>query len=230
MEKEGNTLYSEVSRPSGVSLMPIQKQELLDCLQQMKELYLESPVRSVRSQTFINVLHDFCISELRKVGIEEDRGFQIMKEATIHGSHKSKDVDVAVIENINGPQIIIGIRSQMSSVAKNILTYYEEIIGDCISLHDRFPMAVLCYVYLLPKHPIKEGLAETVNLDRAERLFERIAGRKDWRETKDKYEHFAFLKVDFESEPPTLIDTTELLSIDNFFDNIAKTYSDRKPL
>ena len=209
--------------------MPIQKEKLIDCLQKMKAVYLNAPVASVRSQEFINYLHDFCISELHKVGID-DNNFQILKEATIYGSHKPKDVDVAVIENINGPQIIIGIRSQMSSVGKNLLTYYEEIIGDCISLHDRFPMAVLCYIYLLPKNPIKKGLNETVNLERAERLFERIAGRNDWRDPKDKYEHFAFLKVDFENDRPTLIDTIPLLSIDNFFDKIVKTYNDRKPL
>ena len=209
--------------------MPIQKQGLIECLRQMKEAYLKSPVVAVRSQSFIKILHDYCISELHKAGIADDK-FQIIKEATIYGSHKSKDVDVAVIENINGPQIIIGIRSQMSSVGKNLLTYYEEIIGDCISLHDRFPMAVLCYVYLLPKHPIKKGLSETVNLERAEQLFERIAGREDWRDTKDKYEHFALLKVDFESDPPSLIDTIPLLSIDEFFDNIIKTYNARKPL
>lgn len=182
--------------------MPIQRHELIDCLQRMKTIYLDDPVASVRSQAFINVLHDYCISELYKVGITDD-AFQILKEATIFGSHKPKDVDVAVIENINGPQIIIGIRSQMSSVSKNLLTYYEEIIGDCISLHDRFPMAVLCYIYLLPKHTIKEGRTESINLERAERLFERIAGRDDWHAPKDKYEHFAFLKVDFENDPPT---------------------------
>jgi hypothetical protein len=195
----------------------------------MKDIYLNAPVASVRNQAFINVLHDYCISELHTAGIV-DGDFQIIKEATIYGSHKPKDVDVAVIENINGPQIIIGIRSQMSSVAKNILTYYEEIIGDCISLHDRFPMAVLCYIYLLPKRSIKDGVNESVNLERAERLFERIAGRADWRAPKDKYEHFAFLKVDFEKDPPMLIDTLPLLSIDNFFDDIVKTYNDRKPL
>jgi hypothetical protein len=209
--------------------MPIVEQELRECLQKMKEAYLNDPVVSVRSQTFINILHDYCISELHKVGITDD-SFQILKEATIFGSHKQKDVDVAVIENINGPQIIIGIRSQMSSVSKNILTYYEEIIGDCISLHDRFPMAVLCYVYLLPKHPIKEGLSESINLERAEHLFERITGRDDWRAPKDKYEHFAFLKVDFDETPPKLLETMPLLRIDNFFDNIVKTYNDRKPL
>ena len=139
-------------------------------------------------------------------------------------------MDVAVIENINGPQIIIGIRSQMSSISKNLLTYYEEIIGDCISLHDRFPMAVLGYVYLLPKRPIKTGLSETANLDRAENLFEHITGRNDWRDAKDKYEHFAFLKVDFDTDPPTIMDTIPLLSIDSFFDKILETYNNRKPL
>jgi hypothetical protein len=209
--------------------MPIRRQELIDCLRQMKELYLNAPVASVRNQAFINILHDYCISELHKAGIA-DGNFRVIKEATIYGSHKPKDVDVAVIENINGPQIIIGIRSQMSSVAKNILTYYEEIIGDCISLHDRFPMAVLCYIYLLPKRSIKDGLNESVNLERAERLFERIAGRTDWRAPKDKYERFAFLKVDFEEEPPVLIDTLPVLSIDSFFDDIVRTYNDRRPL
>jgi hypothetical protein len=210
-------------------IMPINRQRLIEDLQKMKAIYLNAPVASVRSQSFINVLHDWCVSELRNVGINDD-AFTILKEATIYGSHKPKDVDVAVIENINGPQIIIGIRSQMSSVSKNILTYYEEIIGDCISLHDRFPMAVLCYIYLLPKKAIKNDSIETVNLDRAERLFTRITGRNDWRDSKDKYEHFAFLKVDFETGPPTILETSPLLAIDNFFDKIVQTFNDRRPL
>ena len=209
--------------------MPIKPESLTNCLIEMKEKYLHDPVRSVRSQSFINVLHDLCVDELRALGIDEAK-YDIRKEATLYGSHKPKDVDVAVIENINGPQIIIGIRSQMSSVSKNILTYYEEIIGDCISLHDRFPMAVLGYIYVLPKKSIKDGKTEVVNLDRAERLFERIAGRTDWRDPKDKYEHFAFLKVDFEANPPILLPTSDLLQFTNFFDNIIETYNKRKPL
>jgi hypothetical protein len=209
--------------------MPVNRQKLIEVLQKMKTTYVDAPVASVRSQLFINMLHDWCVSELCNVGINND-SFTILKEATIFGSHKPKDVDVAVIENINGPQIIVGIRSQMSSVSKNILTYYEEIIGDCISLHDRFPMAVLCYIYLLPQKTIKNGIHEAVNLERAERLFTRITGRNDWREPKDKYEHFAFLKVDFEADPPTIIETTPLLCIDNFFDKIVQTYNERKPL
>ncbi|MCL2046499.1 MAG: hypothetical protein FWG88_08960 [Oscillospiraceae bacterium] len=209
--------------------MPIHRQNLIDCLDEMKDIYLAAPNASVRSGAFISVLHEYCISELFNVGITK-KHFSIKREAKIYGSHKPKNVDVAVIENINGPQIIIGLRSQMSSVSNNILTYYEEIIGDCISLHDRFPMAVLCYVYLLPKNPIKPGVREKINLERAERLFERITGRTDWRDTKDKYEHFAFLKVDFETKPPSLLETIPLLGIDYFFDKIITTYNNRKPL
>ena len=209
--------------------MPILREKLIDCLQTMKEVYLADPEGSVRSQAFIKILHDYCVSELSNVGIT-DGALAIKKEVTIYGSHKPKKVDVAIIEDNNGPQIIIGIRSQMSSVSKNILTYYEEIIGDCISLHDRFPMAVLCYVYLLPQTIIKPGIDENVNLERVERLLGRIAGRADWRDTKDKYEHIAFLKVEFLTDPPTLLKTIPLLDIENFFDNIVTTYNNRKPI
>ena len=205
--------------------MPANFQNLINCLTTMKHTYLSNPTVAVRGQGFINLLHDYCVDELVSVGVPRER---IFKEATIFGSHKPKDVDVAVIDEVNGPFIIVGIRSQMSSVSKNILTYYEEIIGDCISLHDRFPMAVISYIYLLPTRSIKPGKShETVDLGRAEKLFRLITDRGDWRNTKDKYEHFAFLKVDFTQEPPVLLDTIPQLQIDNFFDKIKETYNER---
>ncbi|MBX3036012.1 MAG: hypothetical protein KF758_03780 [Anaerolineales bacterium] len=205
--------------------MPANIPNLLNALKQMKNVYLNDPTVAVRGQGFINILHDYCIDELINIGVPKEK---IFKEATIYGSHKAKDVDVAVIDKLNGPFIIVGIRSQMSSVSKNILTYYEEIIGDCISLHDRFPMAVICYVYLLPTRPIKPGLEkESIDLERAEKLFRLITDRGDWRNTKDKYEHFAFLKVDFTEENPNLLDTLPQLRINDFFDKIKETYNER---
>lgn len=205
--------------------MPANITNLINCLRQMKDFYLKNPLVAVRGQGFINILHDYCVNELVNLGVPIEK---IFKEATVLGSHKAKNVDVAMIDKVNGPLIIIGIRSQMSSIGKNILTYYEEIIGDCISLHDRFPMAVICYVYLLPTKPIKPGLEdEAVNLDRAEKLFKLITDRGDWRNTKDKYEHFAFLKVDFTKDSPVLLDTLPQLLINDFFDKIKDTYNER---
>lgn len=213
--------------------MPANIIELTDCLANMKQIYLDDPTASVRGSSFIFPLHRYCISQLTNIidlsmGIQNiplqdmvcPRGkphyprvsiaanrLQLMQEATLFGSHKNKDADIVLSHYANGPQIIIGVRSQMSSVAKNLENYYEGIIGECISLHDRFPMATIGYVYLLPTAPIKPGLSEEVHLDKAESLFEKITGRKDWRDAHDKYEHFAFLKVDFTQNPPNILPT-----------------------
>lgn len=233
--------------------MPINKRNLINVLTAMKQTYLENPVQSVRGSSFIYHLHNYCIQELSsavkdgqiqiidyddmvlssnkphypKVQIDP-RKLQLMPEATLFGSHKNKDEDISLTHYANGPQIVIGIRSQMSSVAKNLETYYEGIIGECISLHDRFPMATVGYVYLLPKKPIHPShLDEKVDLNKAEELFKKITNRPDWRGPSDKYEHFAFLKVDFDTDPPSIINTCDELKIDNFFDKLIDTYNER---
>ncbi|MGM9635598.1 MAG: hypothetical protein ACI3YE_05530 [Candidatus Avispirillum sp.] len=233
--------------------MPANMIALSECLDNMKKIYLDDPVTSVRGSNFIFPLHRYCIEQLisiidpcmnvQYIPLDEmvrprgkphyprttinASGLQIMQEATLFGSHKNKDADIVLSQYANGPQIVIGVRSQMSSVAKNLENYYEGIIGECISLHDRFPMATIGYVYLLPTEPIKPGLTEEVKLDKAEALFEKITGRDDWRDSHDKYEHFAFLKVDFTQDPPTLLPTTDILRIETFFDKLIATHNDR---
>lgn len=232
--------------------MPADIPKLIRCLSSMKETYLNDPTGAVRGSTFIQQLHDYCMDELYDaIGSSkiqqfpladmkkpagqphypkkqiDPKKYQLMQEATLFGSHKNKDEDICLTHFSNGPQIAIGLRSQMSSVAKNIENYYEGIIGECISLHDRFPMATLGYVYLLPKNPIKPGLSEDVDLDKAESLFLKITNRNDWHGPSDKYEHFAFLKVDFSTDPPTILPTHPDLNIETFFDKLIKTHNDR---
>ncbi|MGX1627065.1 hypothetical protein ACWIGL_03795 [Streptomyces albidoflavus] len=77
-------------------------------------------------------------------------GVLVKEEPTIFGSHKPNNADVAVIHPSNGVLISIGVRSQMISVGNNVLGHYQGIIGECISLQDRFPMAVFGYAYLHP--------------------------------------------------------------------------------
>ena len=232
--------------------MPADINKLISCLSTMKKTYVEDPVAAVRGSTFIYHLHKYCVDELAnavgrskiqiielsqmskalgkphypKIPIEPTK-YQLMQEVTLFGSHKNKDEDIALVHFANGPQIAIGVRSQMSSVGKNIENYYEGIIGECISLHDRFPMASLGYEYLLPKNPIKPGLNEDIDLDRAESLFRKITNRVDWHGPSDRYEHFAFIKVDFTTDPPTLLDTCDELSISSFFDKLVTTHNDR---
>ena len=236
--------------------MPADMNELQNCLIEMKNIFFDPSKNSVRSQEFIQRLHRYCASELYKlldknkvqlislddmyrrpgdphypiIKIEPDK-YQLMQEATLFGSHKNKDEDVVLTQYANGPQIAIGVRSEMSSIGKNVINYYEGIIGECTSLHDRFPMATLGYVYLLPNKALvpdrKTGKYEIPDLDRIENLFKKITNRKDWHDPHDVYEHFAFIKVDFYSNPPKILSTCPELSIETFFDKLIATHNDR---
>jgi len=180
-------------------------------LREMHGVYKADPVTAVRGQGFIKILHRVLAEDLR--GNLSDQavknGVTVKEEATIFGSHKPKDVDVAVIEPNNGPLLLIGVRSQMSSVGKNALTYYEGIVGECISLQDRYPLAVHGYVYLHPLRPIKEGKEEeVVDHSRYARLYESITGREGhtYKDIKGVFDQFGYMVVDFDADPPTLRD------------------------
>jgi hypothetical protein len=131
------------------------------------------------------------------------QGVNVKLEAPVHGSFKDKNVDVAVIHPINGPLLTVGVRSQMSSIGKNILTYTQDIIGEAVSLQDRFPMSVFGYIYLLPLHPADTGTLDHV---RYARLFANITGRGNtsFKQERGRYDHFAFALVDFDQDPPQL--------------------------
>jgi len=215
--------------------MPIDGDDLTNTLIQMKRLYEEDPVKAVRGQGMINKLHEFSILELKRLGISE-RKVTIKSEGIIFGTHKPKKVDVVVIHPQAGPLIAISIRSQMSSIDKNFSNYYEGIIGDVISLHNRYPDLVVGEIYMLPKETIikdKSGRRriEPHDLRRKEELFKRITNRKNGSDPPDRYEHLAFLAVDFIKEPPEVLDIPEdqSMRIENFYDKLLATYQERNP-
>jgi hypothetical protein len=209
-------------------------------LREMQRVYRADPETAVRGQEFIRILHRVLAEDLRTVLSEEAvkrGGVTVKEEVTVFGSHKAKDVDVAVIEPNNGPLLLIGVRSQMSSVAKNALTYYEGIVGECISLQDRYPLAIHGYVYLHPLHPIKEGKeAESIDHGRYARLYESITGREGhlYKDIKGVFDQFAYMVVDFDANPPILRDDLVKASVPNtdlqistFVDRMIDTFKRR---
>lgn len=215
--------------------MPVNATDLIRTLVEMKRIYEEDPKKAVRSQKMINKLHEFSVRELKRLGISE-RKVAIKLEGKIFGSHKPKDVDVAVIHPEAGPLIVVSVRSQMSSIDKNFLGYYEGIIGDVISLHDKYPDLVVGELYMLPKETIITGQdgrrrVEPHDLRKKEQLFKRITNRKSGSERTDKYEHLAFLAVDFVKDPPEVLDIPkdETMRIEDFYDKLLATYQERNP-
>ncbi|MFN5944966.1 MAG: hypothetical protein ACK5Q4_03645 [Phycisphaerae bacterium] len=208
-------------------------------LQEMHDLYAADSTKAVRGQGFIKTLHGYVAGQIkaRLTGEARRAGVTVEEEATIFGSHKPKDVDVSVIHPKNGPLMIIGLRSQMSSVGKNALTYYQDIVGECISLQDRFPLAVIGYVYLHPLRSIKAD-HEDVVIDHARyaKMYNAISGRSghDYKSLRGIYDQFAYMVVDFSKSPPTIDDTIVKaavpqtdLSVRTFVDRMIQTYKDR---
>jgi len=207
-------------------------------LLEMQQVYAKDPDVAVRGQAFIKILHRALSADLTARLTKDSlrRGVTVVEEATIFGSHKPKDVDVSVIDPANGPLMMVGVRSQMSSVAKNALTYYEDIIGECISLQDRFPMAVIGYVYLMPVRPIKAGKEhETINHSRYSQLYDAITGREGqaYKDIRGVFDQFAYMVVEFDVNPPALRDDllnpaiNHDLKISTFVDRMTNTFKSR---
>lgn len=211
---------------------------LSTCLGDMADIYRKDPTKAVRGQAFIKLLHGYLGKALdeRLTDWAKKRGMRVEYEAKILGSHKPKDVDVALIDPQNGPLMLLGVRSQMSSVGKNALNYYEGIIGECISLQDRFPLATHGYLYLMPVKPIKEDReGEVIDHARWAQLYEAISGRSGlaYDKLRGVYDEFGYLVVDFDRDPPSLRNeliqnaTTLDLSVGTFVERLVKTFSQR---
>jgi hypothetical protein len=231
---------------------------LSSMLTAMGASYRADPVKAVRSSDFIKYLHRYIGTQLdaRLTKFAKKRRIKVVysdeqevtmkgsrtkivktREAHILSSTKPKNVDVAVVDPENGPLVIIGVRSQMSSVSKNVLTYYEGIIGECISLQDRFPMSTHAYIYLHPLTSIKEGKEqENIDHERYARFYADASGRSGptYKTIRGIFDQFAYMVVDFEASPPTLHDDIvrrsvpgQDMSIETFVDRIVATFNSR---
>lgn len=201
--------------------------------------YRADPMKAVRGQSFIKYLHRYIQSQLeaRLTKFAVRRGINVVLEATVLGSTKPKDVDVSVIDPQCGPLVLIGLRSQMSSIGNNVLTYYEGIVGECISLQDRFPMSTHGYIYLHPLRSIKEGKEqEAIDHERYARMYAAVTGRAGpgYKTLRGIFDQFAYMVVDFGSTPPALRDDVVRaavpgldLSVATVVDRVIATFNER---
>lgn len=213
--------------------MPYNRKALDQSLVAMKKIFQKDPMVAVRSQGFIKVLHSFCIEELKLRGAKtlSKHKLLLLPEAKILTSHKNKNIDVAIVHPTSGPLLVIALRSQMSSLSKNFLNYFEMEVGDVTSLHERFPMCVVGLLYLHPTTSILPGKEKEIfDFARAEKLFSLITSRNRQSDPYGLYEEIAYLRVDFHKNPPIIsknFPSNGDLRIDDFFDKLWKKFTDR---
>ena len=239
----------------------------------------------IRSSVLINLIHDavknaFIEVEINPLNIFPHFG-ETKPELKMAGFLKQKDQDICIIPSnikkvptsINwGPlafenktdefgfefstnTLVINVRSQMSSLAKNADTLFERTFAEAQNLHMRYPDIVLGEVYLIPVHEYDDELVKRnivgfknkqTNIEKYISFFNSINNRNIGGNNY-AYERCALLIVDFNQPQPYLFkNSTELkqagfiskdfgieyasLNFQNFATDILEVYSNRYDL
>lgn len=206
----------------------------------------------IRSSELINLIHDAVKYELINHGVNPAKIFPPLNERTpeikLAGFLKQKDQDVCVLptnldkepiiinwgplafENKLDPygyefsknSLVINVRSQMSSLAKNADTLFERTFAEAENLHKRYNDIVLGEVYLIPTHEyddllVKEKIVafknNSTNIEKYISFFNSINNRQLTDESYS-YERCTLLIVDFNRDVPKLYKNSQELKAD----------------
>lgn len=250
---------------------------------QLKSDGLKAKESLIRSSTLINLLHESVKHSLASEGITVTNIYPPIghskPELKVAGFLKKKDQDVCVVpsnipkqrnqitwgplqfENEFDPYgqdfidntLIINVRSQMSSLAKNADTLFERTFAESTNLHTQYKSAVLGEVYLIPVFEYDESVMKNnevkfktrrTNLEKYISFFNALNNRKNTEDNIYKYEKCTLIIVDFSRDVPKIYNTTQELiddglisprfnielkelSYENFFKDILATYAAR---
>lgn len=233
----------------------------------------------IRSQEPIKIFHEVIKQELIRNGVNKlyifPRLGQNNGELNLYGHFKDKTQDVVVIPNDVEPNpevlltgllhgksdpfgkqfteqtLVINVRSQMSSIAKNVDTMFERIFAEPLNLHMRCPRLVMGEFYIIPttgydsdkvkeKNPAfcakvteKRGKAKTTAevLEEYILAFDSVNGRNIANDEAYKYEKVCLLIIDFNVTPYKVYNSSAELMADGLlpkntianYDNLSFT-------
>lgn len=237
----------------------------------------------IKSSKLIGLLHETVKYDLIEHGVYPENIFppygSTTPEIKLAGFLKQKDQDITVvpkniiptpIEITWGPlsheciiynygleytrrSLVINVRSQLSSLAKNTDTLFERTFAEAMNLHLIYNDMVLGDVYLIPVYEYEQTAAKNnkvkfsthkTDLEKYISFFTSISGRQDSITDEFKYERCALIIADFSKEIPILYSTTKQLkdanlisedfdleladiSYSNMIDDLLSIYSQR---
>ena len=208
---------------------------------------------AIRSSSLINLIHEAIKESLINEGVFPENikpGVDETKpEMKIAGEFKEKKQDICVVPKLIAPKsrevdwgllvgcgktdlygkeflertLVINVRSQLSSLAKNRDTLIERTISEAINLHSSYNKMVLGEVYLIPvyeyDHEISkqkriEFISKKSDIEYYIRIFNNINNRKDINEQLHIYERCALIIVDFSHPEPKIYKNNSELILD----------------
>jgi len=146
-----------------------------------------------------------------------------IKEKIVEGPLKG-DYDLVGKEATKN-SIVIGVRSQLSSIDKNFDTLMERAFAETMNLRLRHPALIMGEIYLIPVKEYDEQEMKRnnilfknkfTNVEKFISIFNGISGRKDQDDILEsyKYEKSALILVDFSQNPVKIYQTLDELKKD----------------
>jgi hypothetical protein len=159
---------------------------------------------------------------------------------------KSKNQDVSIIPTkklvtlteTGAPELekvlTVNIRSQLSSLGKNIDTLYERTFAEALNLHLSYPKQCLGEVYLIPTHEYDDKamvqnkivFKSPSKVENYIRMFQAINNRRSDSGNEYKYERVCLLIADFRQKNPKLYNSLEELKNDGLISKSTKVSLD----
>lgn len=116
--------------------------------------------------------------------------------------------------------LVINVRSQLSSVAKNTDTLFERTFAESVNLHKVYPKMVLGEVYMIPVYEYDDDAQKTntvafkdkhIDIEKYISFFTALNLRSNASDDISKYEKVALLIIDFSKHTPVVFNTTQEL-------------------
>ncbi len=160
-------------------------------------------------------------------------------EKAFQGGLGPKKVDVAYSDERHGLLLAVSVKTIMAApYGKNLKNRFADLCTEAITLHMRFPYAVVCAFFAFPEDARKDktGKRRISTFDRAMRLLASVSGREEHTDPAEKFESIAMLSV----EPPsrvgksgkiTIYDavTRKTLSEKAYYEKLRVIYNMRNP-
>lgn len=161
-------------------------------------------------------------------------------ERPFQGGLGPKKVDVSYADEQHGLLLAISIKTiGFPPFGKNLKNRFYDLMTEAITLHMRFPYAVVTALFAFPEDADadKTNLRKMSTFDRACRLFALASGRREYTDPGEKFENVTAICY----RPPTALNpeaailrivdcsTMKAIAEHEYFELLRAIYNDRNP-
>jgi hypothetical protein len=161
-------------------------------------------------------------------------------EKAFQGGLGPKRVDVSFADEQHGLLLAVSIKTiSFAPFGKNLKNRFADLCTEAITLHMRFPYAVVCALFAFPITANQDVTSsrKISTFQRAMNLFRTIDGRKEYTDPGEKFENVTMMLYQPQTEDNpqavhvTLFDaqTGHEITEEEYFQNLCQLYNRRNP-